>query len=82
MNTQPIFDEVSQKVKELYPFAIDINIGSNNIATGVWFKKSSDSKTRTFIPLHDILRCELCNENVTFMDHTRCTNSTCPNCVF
>jgi len=36
-------------VKEKYPNAINIKLGSNGITNGIWFDKDENAKLRTFI---------------------------------
>ena len=36
-------------VKEKYPNAINIKLGSNGITNGIWFDEDENAKLRTFI---------------------------------
>lgn len=42
--------QLKKLVKEKYPNAVNITLGSNNITNGIWFDKDQNTKCRTFIP--------------------------------
>lgn len=42
--------QLKKIVKEKYPNAFNIELGSNNITNGIWFEKNLNAKHRTFIP--------------------------------
>jgi hypothetical protein len=42
--------QLKKLVKEKYPNAVSITLGSNNITNGIWFYKGQYAKHRTFIP--------------------------------
>lgn len=42
--------QLKKIVKEKYPNALNIELGSNNITNGIWFEKGENAKCRTFIP--------------------------------
>jgi hypothetical protein len=41
--------QLKKIVKEKYPNAINIVLGSNNTTNGIWFEKDVNAKHRTFI---------------------------------
>ncbi len=41
--------QLKKIVKEKYPNAINLQLGSNNITNGIWFDKDENAKHRTFI---------------------------------
>jgi hypothetical protein len=43
--------KLKKLVKEKYPNAVNITLGSNNIANGIWFDKDQNVKHQTFIPV-------------------------------
>ncbi len=42
--------QLKKLVKEKYPNAVNIKLGSNGITNGIWFDKDQNAKIRTFIP--------------------------------
>ena len=42
--------QLKKIVKEKYPNAVNIKLGSNNITNGIWFDKDQKALHRTFIP--------------------------------
>ena len=42
--------QLKKIVKDKYPNALNVELGSNNITNGIWFEKDQNAKCRTFIP--------------------------------
>ena len=42
--------QLKKIVKEKYPDAINIELGSNGITNGIWFDANENARIRTFIP--------------------------------
>ncbi len=42
--------QLKKIVKEKYPNALNVVLGSNGITNGIWFEENVNARLRTFIP--------------------------------